>query len=187
MATYPEVQVRLTLADRQVALVEEGIDIAICVRDLDDSSYIARRLTAVRMIVCAAPTYLRSHAGPRQPGDLTAHNCLIFAEAPAHNHADWPFEVDGKLQVIRVSGDLVCNMGDALKNVAVQGRGIVRLPSYIVDDAIAAGKLEELLDGYERTLRPVHAVYPHRDHVPGKVRTFVEFSRRAFALRETGG
>lgn len=174
MAAHPAVQVRLLLTDRQVDLVDEGVDVAITVRELADSSYVARRLTAVRMTVSASPAYLARRGSPAHPQALAEHNCLLFAEQPGHLFADWSFHEQGAPFAVRVRGDLVSNAGDALRALAAAGRGIVRLPHYIVADALAAGQLVTLLEPFEPPLRPVHALYPHRDHLPGKVRRFLD-------------
>lgn len=181
LATYPEIRVRLTLTDRAIDLVEEGIDVAISVRELADSSYIARRLTAVRMTVCASPAYLALRGRPHQPRDLESHNCLLFAEQPLQHSAEWQFAHHDEALTVRVHGDLVSNAGDALRNVAARGRGIVRLPHYIVADDLAAGHLELLLADYEPPLRTVYALYAHRTHQPGKLRAFLDFASAAFA------
>lgn len=180
MAAYPGVNVRMTLTDRSVDLVDEGIDVAVQVRELADSAYIARQLGAVRMIVCASPDYLERRGTPASPAELAAHNCLVFGEAPARTHAEWTFQTDGRAHAVRVNGDFAANAGDAVRELAVRGRGIARLPDYIVAAELGSGALVELLDAHAPPLRPVNALYPHRAHVPGKVRSFVEFAAGAF-------
>jgi DNA-binding transcriptional LysR family regulator len=179
MAEYPEIRLRLTLTDREIDLVDEGIDVAISVRELTDSSNIARRLTAVRMTVCASPAYLATHGRPQRPEDLAGHNCLLFAEQPLRHGAEWRFARAGEPLSIRVQGDLVSNAGDALRNLARCDRGIVRLPHYIVSDDLAAGRLQAILSDFEPPLRPVHALYAHRVHQPGKLRAFLDFAGKA--------
>jgi DNA-binding transcriptional LysR family regulator len=182
MSTYPEISVCMTLADRPVDLVDEGIDVAITVRDLTDSSNVARRLSAVRLIVCGAPAYLVRHGTPHRPEDLTRHNCLPYAEAGAHLHTDWQFLYNGETFDIRVQGNFVSNVGNALRNLAVSGVGLVRLPDYIVATDLASGALVELLADFAPPLRPVYALYPHREHLPRKVLSFLDFAAQAFAI-----
>lgn len=184
MTNFPEVKVRLTLTDRAIDLVDEGIDVAVSVRELADSSYIARRLTAVRMTVCASPDYLAARGRPQHPRDLAGHNCLLFAEQPLQHAAEWRFQHDAEPLTVRVHGDLVSNAGDALRNIAAQGRGIVRLPHYIVADDLATGRLLAILEPYEPALRTVYALYAHRNHQPGKLRAFLDFASEAFAAQE---
>lgn len=181
MTEYPDIQLRLLLTDRHIDLVDEGVDIAISVRELGNSSYIARRLTAVRMTVCASPAYLDARGTPLHPRDLAGHNCLLFAEQPGLLHSDWTFLEAGQPLYVRVAGDLVSNAGDALRAIAHRGRGIVRLPHYIVAGALADGSLRTILENYEPALRPVHALYPHREHLPGKIRRFLDFAAARLA------
>ena len=176
MARYPEIKVRLTLADRAVDLVEEGIDIAITVRELADVSYVARRLGAVRLVVCAAPAYLARHGVPRRPRELGDHNCLAYAETVAHLHADWQFRQEGRIVDVRAHGNFVSNVGNALRNLAVAGCGIVRLPDYIVTAELASGALVEILADFAAPLRPVHALYAHRVQVPRKIAAFLDYA-----------
>jgi len=181
MTRYPDVKVQLMLTDREVNLIDEGFDAAIQIRELDDSSLIARLLSDVEMVVCAAPRYLAANGEPRQPDDLAAHNCLVFSEIVHRDHGTWSFGGRAQPLAVRVEGDLVSNLGDALRIAAVAGRGIVRLPSYIVDEDIAAGRLQAILTDFEPQLRPIYIVYPHRDFLASKVRTFVDYLIAAFA------
>jgi len=184
MARHPDVRLRLTLADRRLDLVDEGIDAAVTVRELEDTSYIARYLTSVRLIVCAAPAYLERHPAPATPEDLVGHNCLTYAESGASMRAQWQFRAAGAPLDVRVDGNFVSNVGAALRNVALAGHGIARLPDYIVAADLADGHLIALLDDWAPALRPVHVLYPHREHVPARLRAFLDFARHWFAERD---
>lgn len=186
MARHPDVRLRLTLADRRLDLVDEGIDAAVTVRELEDTSYIARYLTAVRLIVCAAPAYLARHPAPSTPEDLVDHNCLTYAEAGASMRAQWRFQAAAGPLDVRVDGNFVSNVGAALRNVALAGHGIARLPDYIVAADLADGRLVALLGDWAPALRPVHVLYPHREHVPARLRAFLDFAREWFAARDGG-
>lgn len=181
MERYTDVNVQLMLTDRQVHLIDEGFDVAIYIRDLNDSSLIARQLTNVEMVVCAAPAYLAANGEPCHPNDLAAHNCLVFSEIVHRDHGIWTFGPRDKPLTVRVAGDLVSNLGDALRIAALTGRGIVRLPSYIVEDNVQAGCLRPILTGFEPQIRPIYAVYPHREFLASKVRTFVDYLIEAFS------
>ena len=176
MRQHPEIRVRLVLIEGQPDLVDGGIDIAITVRELADTSYIARKLGAVRLIVCAAPHYLESKGKPKKPLDLVDHNCLIYAETAAQLRADWLFRRRGEALLQAVSGTFVSNVGQAIRELAIAGEGIARLPDYLVEDALESGELVELLQGFAPPLRPVHALYAHRDHLPAKVLRFLEYA-----------
>ncbi len=181
MQRYSEVNVQLMLTDRQVDLVDEGFDVAVAIRDLTDSSLIARQLSEVEMIVCVAPAYLAANGEPRYADDLMQHNCLVFSEIVQRDHGLWVFGPRRQPLSVRVCGDLVSNLGDALRIAALAGRGIVRLPSYMVDEDIRAGRLQRILSDLEPQMRPIVAVYPHREFLASKVRTFVDYLIEAFA------
>lgn len=181
MTRYSDVNVQLRLTDREVNLIDEGFDVAIHIRELTDSSLIARLLTEVDMVVCAAPDYLAANGKPRQLEELAEHNCLVFSEIVHRDHGLWSFGPREKPYSVRVDGDLVSNLGDALKVAALAGRGIVRLPSYIVEQDIKAGRLQPVLTDVEAQIRPIYAVYPHREFLASKVRTFVDYVIEAFA------
>jgi DNA-binding transcriptional LysR family regulator len=180
MERYPDVNVQLMLTDREVNLIDEGFDAAIHIRELNDSSLIARRLSEVEMVVCAAPDYLAANGEPQRPHDLEDHNCLVFSEIVHRDHGVWPFGVRGQPVSIRVAGDLVSNLGDALRIAALAGRGVVRLPSYIVAEDIKGGRLQAILTEVEPQIRPIYVVYPHREFLASKVRTFVDYLIAAF-------
>jgi DNA-binding transcriptional LysR family regulator len=181
MKCNPAVSVQLMLTDRTVDLIDEGFDVAIQIRELSDSSLVARRLSEVKMIACAAPSYLAAHGEPAHPQDLTAHNCLVFSAMVHRFHATWLFGPQSRALTVPVSGNLISNQGYALRSAAVAGQGIVRLPSYIVDEDIAAGRLRPILMDFDPQIRPIYAVYPHREFLASKVRTFIDFLAEAFA------
>ncbi|MGR8920129.1 MAG: LysR substrate-binding domain-containing protein [Gammaproteobacteria bacterium] len=176
MHRQPELGVRLTLADRTVDLVEENVDVAVVVGELEDSSYIARPLGTVRLIVCAAPAYFEQQPAPHEPADLAAHECLVYADASQRARARWDFLRDGKPHAIDVTGRFVCNVGNALRELAVTGRGIARLPDYMVRNRLASGELVEVLADYAPAPRPVNALYAHRERLPAKTLRFLEFA-----------
>ena len=162
MERYPQVKVKLMMADRNINLIEERIDVAITVRRLEHSSVIARKLADVRMEVVASERYLAAHGVPEDPRDLREHNCLVFDEFGAERSAQWGFGPEGDKLMVGVEGDLTANLGDVLRVAAVAGRGIARLPSYMVTEDVAAGRLVRLLSDYHPESKPVSVIYPHR-------------------------
>lgn len=181
MTRFPDVDVHLMLTDRSVHLIDEGFDVAIHIGELDDSSLIARRLGQASMITCAAPAYLERHGAPETPAALAGRDCLVFAENVQRNHGDWRFGSGSERETVRVSGAMVSNQGDALRIAAVAGRGIAHLPEYVVRDDLAAGRLIAILRECEVPSRPIHAVYPHREFLATKVRSFVDYLVETFS------
>jgi DNA-binding transcriptional LysR family regulator len=170
---YPRVSIDLVLVDRLVDLVEEGIDVAIHVGELPDSSSVARALAHVRVVVCGASAYLERMGVPRTPDDLAGHNCLVYA--PRHPAGTWQFRVGGRQLDVAVSGNLRSTAGEALRIAAVQGCGLVQLPTYMVGLDIQAGRLVPVLEEFEPPPRPITALFLHRRYLSAKVRAFVDF------------
>jgi DNA-binding transcriptional LysR family regulator len=174
LAEHPDVSIEVSLGDRFVDLLDEGFDLAIRVGQLPDSSLIARRLVGTQTLVCASPVYLQQHGAPHSPQDLTRHNCLVYASSASRG--EWRFlDRHGATEVVQVSGRFAADNSDALRILALEGEGIVRVPIYIVDADLAAGRLVRLLTDYEATATPVSAVYPHSRFLSAKVRSFVDF------------
>jgi DNA-binding transcriptional LysR family regulator len=170
---YPDVTTEIELSNRIPDLIEDGIDLAFHVGELDDSSYVARKIASTRRVVCASPYYLKQNGAPQSPNDLHKHNCMIYAPRTALN--EWEFINNNDHIKIKVTGDIQCNDGDALRIAAIQGCGIAQLPTYMVGLDIQAGRLNALLEEYEPEVLPVFAIYSHRKYLSAKIQTFIEF------------
>ncbi|TAL77672.1 MAG: LysR family transcriptional regulator [Beijerinckiaceae bacterium] len=174
LATYPRISVDLLLLDRPVRLVEEGLDAALVVGRLESSGLIARKLGDIRMIVCAAPSYLAARGVPETPEDLAHHECLIFADAGAA--PEWRFKTGGgERTTIVPPARLTSNALDVVVAAAVQGRGLVRAPLWQVAADLAAGRLVSVLENYERPPAPLHIVFTKTRAGLPKLRAFVDF------------
>lgn len=176
---YPDVKLDLTLSDRVVDLVEEGVDVAIRIGRIQDSALVARQIASARIFVCAAPSYLKKHGTPKGPADLVDHACLTYSYRSIRD--EWEFVRDGKTNTVRVKGRLDANNGDLLREAAIAGMGIIEQPSFIVGDAIRQKKLVPLLPDYDRPKLAIYAVYPNRKHLSAKVRTFVDYLADRFS------
>ncbi len=141
---YPDVTIEVAVSDRFVNLIEEGIDLAIRVGELQVSSLIARRLTSAHLVVCAAPTYLRRTGRPATPSDLRRHACLIYTETATPT--TWRFEsAAGQAETIHVSGPISSSNAEFIHQLALAGHGVVLAPSFSVGMDIAAGRLDKAL------------------------------------------
>lgn len=176
---HPDVSVQLLLTDRVVNLVDEGIDIAIRVGALADSSLVAQRVGEVRRVVCASPDYLQRHGVPRMPADLAAHRCVSFSSLTPGD--EWRLRDGGRACVVKVPIAFACNQVDASMQACIDGLGPAVFLSYQVADARAAGRLRYVLEKYEPAPLPVHVVYPHARHRSAAVRLFVESCRERLA------
>ena len=172
LARYPEVSAELRLSDRMVGLVEEGIDVAVRIGHLADSSLVARKVGDMRRIVVASPDYLARHGAPKHPADLAAHHIVHFG-API-GAADWRFVDDGR--ELRAGGvpRFIGNSADAAIAQAERGLGLTRVLAYQAAEALAAGRLKPVLTRYEIPPLPIHLVYPTSRLLSAKVRIFVD-------------
>lgn len=173
MAEHPDITIDLRLDDRFVDLVEEGFDVAIRVSEPADSSLIARRLAAFRVVTCAAPSWIAEHGAPARPDDLLGLPAICDTNARNWHH--WPFIVDGERVVVAVSPRMNVNGPQVTAEAAIAGVGVARVPLFAVARAIQDGRLVALLEAFELTGLTVNAVYPHRRHLSAKVRVFVDF------------
>jgi len=170
---FPQVQIEMFLTERLHDLAEDGLDLAIHVGHLEDSSLIAKRLASTRMVVCGSPAYFEKYGLPKTPEDLVDHKCLIFSPRTPAN--EWSFKKDNKQFNVRVSGDIRSNIGDALRIASMQDSGLIQLPTYMTGLDIKAGRLQVVLEDYEPPESPINALYLHRKHLSAKVRTFVDY------------
>ncbi|HYC65211.1 MAG TPA: substrate binding domain-containing protein, partial [Reyranellaceae bacterium] len=176
---YPQVQLELLPTDRVVDIIDEGIDVAIRIGRLADSSFMARKIGEDLRLICAAPSYFAHRRAPERPEDLARHNCIIARERPSDQR--WPFRVNGELREIEVGGRIAVSEGEAQMRLALQGLGIVRLTRLTVGGAVRRGELVALLQDFSAEQPvPIHAVYPHRRHLAAKVTAFVDFIAEKF-------
>jgi DNA-binding transcriptional LysR family regulator len=179
---YPAITLDMRLDDRYVNLVEEGFDVAVRIGELSDSSLVARKLAATRVVACAAPEYLARQGEPESPEDLAAHDCLLYSYLSTANV--WRFNApDGREIPVAVTGSFRINNGIVLAEAAVAGHGILMAPTFYVGPLIRDGRLKRILERYKLPDLPIHAVYPQRSHVPPKVRAFIDFLAQRFGRK----
>lgn len=178
---FPEVQVDVDLSDRFVDLVDEGYDLAVRIGRLKDSSLIARRICPARRVAVASPAYLHRRGEPATPDALAEHDCLHYSNASVADH--WSFRAAPGSEMLRPARPAItmrANNGDILRTAAVAGRGIAVLPTFIVGDDLAAGRLRTVLLDWTMSPSALHAVYPANRHLSPKVRAFVDFIAARF-------
>lgn len=177
---YPDVKVELVLQGGSVDLIEEGFDLAIRLEELHDSSLIARKLGSSQRVVCGSPSYFEKHGTPKTPNDLKKHNCLVNLSLPPRDQWQFSEPDTGKTTLIKVDGTLEANTADALRIAAINGLGLVLLPTYMVGQDLRKNRLQAVLKHYIPAPLEIHAVYPHRKHLSAKVRTFIDFLHERF-------
>ena len=178
VALYPEVSVNLTMSDRMIDLLEEGFDLAVRNMSVPDSSLVVRRVATYRFVVCGAPGYLAARGIPRQPADLSRHNCLVYSHSAWGN--EWRFAGPDGEQSVTVEGNLQANSDNALRLAAVHGQGLALAPSFLLLDEIKSGRLVPVLTEFLQAEHAINAIYPHRHHLPAKVRSFIDLLVKHF-------
>jgi DNA-binding transcriptional LysR family regulator len=174
---YPDVRIELSLNDRNLDLIEEGLDLAVRIGLLADSSLVARQVGTVRRVVVASPAYLARRGLPRTPSDLATHDTIFgMARSPAR---EWRFGPSPRGPTVRLSPRLLVDDVEAQLQAAQAGRGIARVLSYQVRDEVAAGTLVRLLQDYEPAPLPVQLVTLSRSHMAPKVRAFLDWAAKA--------
>lgn len=172
MRRHPELGVDVRFSDRFADLVKEGLDAAIRIGDMGDSSLVARRFDEQLLVTCASPAYLARHAAPQTPHDVSRHRCIVFRMPSSGRDRRWDYR-HGK-RAVSLAPDAVMRLGDgeAMVQAAATGLGITQVPSYMAEQAIKRGRLVEVLSGYRPDPLPIALVYPSRQHVPPRVRAF---------------
>jgi DNA-binding transcriptional LysR family regulator len=174
--SQPAVTARLLLLDRKLNLVEEGIDVALRIGHLPDSSLIAIRVGEVRQVICAAPSYLASRPPITNPSDLAAHRIIAMTVFGQDSWSFAPIEGDPDIRHVPIAPRLIVNTVEAAVGSAIEGYGLTRVFSYQVAEEVRDGRLAVVLPEAESPAMPVHLVTPEgRLSVP-KVRTFVDFA-----------
>lgn len=174
LTLHPQIEFDLDFNDRQVDLIEEGFDLAIRIAQLPDSSLIARRIAHISSVLCASPGYLAERGTPLRPKELTKHQCLTYSLLQAPDQ--WQFTDSAASQhKVKVNSSIKASNGEFLRQAAVQGRGIIYIPTFIAHEQIEQGSLVRLLDEYQLVEMNAYAIYPQTRHLSTRVRSFIDF------------
>lgn len=171
---FPRLELEIHITGRFIDLVEEGIDVALRVGELEDSTLVARLLMPCSFHACASPEYLKKYGSPVHPDELRNHNCLIYSQGPQSE--SWFFkDTNGKVIHTKVAGNLRSDAGNLLMSAALNGNGIFIGPTYMVASALKDGSLKTVLDDFAPATTGLYAVYPYSKLVSTKVRAFVDY------------
>ncbi|MDN3698895.1 LysR family transcriptional regulator [Vibrio cortegadensis] len=169
LAQYPQLELDLILTNQKLDLIEQGVDVAIRLGRLEDSSLIAKRLSDRQLYVCATPSYLAQFGEPHTLSELSRHQCLVGS------FPHWRFKEKNQSRAIRVHSRLKCNSGIALLDAALQHLGMIQLPDYYVQEYMGSGELVEVLSDYRDDREGIWALYPQNKNLSSKVRLLVDF------------
>ena len=171
---HREVQATTMFVDRLVNIIDEGIEVAIRIGHLPNSSMQAIKVGTVRRVICAAPHYLGAHGTPHTPADLSQHaTVLASAVTPT---ADWTLYEEGHSSAVKLAPRLTTSSNDSALSATVAGLGLCCLLSYQVDEALRNGQLQRVLEDFEAPPLPVHLLHREGRHVPGRVRSFLDLA-----------
>jgi len=173
-ATYPDIDVDLLFDDHYVDLVKQGVDLAIRIGPLADSSLIARKIGTSKRVIVASPDYLVKHGRPKKPSDLEKHECLFYSLQKSPDLWYFNSTQEGD-ESIRVNGRFKASSPDAICDAAAEGLGIAVISEWNARQYIKSGRLKTILPDYRPTTYDIHAVYPERRFVPQKVKRMIEF------------
>jgi DNA-binding transcriptional LysR family regulator len=174
LKAYPDINIRVALADRVVNLQEDDVDLAIRIGELPDSSLVATRVGAVHRVVCGSPAYFAARGTPKSPGELGTHDCITFDGLLSPD--SWKFAVGKSSVSVAIHSRLIVNTAEAAIDAAIAGVGVTRVLSYQVASALRAGTLALVLRKFEPAPWPVSLVYAGRGPVPLKLRAFIDFA-----------
>ncbi|UPW18590.1 LysR family transcriptional regulator [Agarivorans sp. TSD2052] len=173
MQLHPQLRLKLSLSDSQHDLVAEGIDVALRIADLKDSSLKARKITPINFVLVASPQYLQQHGQPKQPHDLTQHQILHYANLATPS---WRLkDAAGQIHQVQYQPHISANNGEFLRDMSIAGHGISLCPTFIAWRAIATGSLELVLPQYQIPNLHAWAVYPNTRYLPQRTRRLIDF------------
>lgn len=178
---YPDIELMIGFSDRPIDLIEDGVDCAIRIGALQDSSLVARRLGSLHKITAASPGYLATHGVPQGPDDLHRHHAVQYFWARTGQIAAMDFGNGARSREVNLPGALAVNDADAHVLFAVQGMGLIQAFTYMLMPHMQTGALVEVMPEWRPDPVPISVVYPHNRHLAPKIRVFVEWLSMLFA------
>lgn len=181
MARYPDIELSISEADRQVDLISEGIDCVLRAGTLSDSTLIGKRVANLRQITCASPAYLRKYGEPQNLDDLKNHRAVNYVSRTTAKLFPFEFMVDGELREVAIDGAVSVFGAEIYAASAIAGLGLIQCPHYRMETQIAQGLIKEILIKTPPPPMPVSVLYPHNRHMSPRVRVFVDWLGEVFA------
>ncbi|WP_192564446.1 LysR family transcriptional regulator [Pseudomonas gozinkensis] len=181
LALYPKVELALGVSDHQVDLVAEAVDCVLRVGDLASTSLVSRLVHRTPTVTCASPAYLQKHGTPQTLNDLENHVGILYFHGRNRKVKEWQFTSEGKSQSVRIKPALMTNDHDAYVDCALKGLGLAQIGRMGIQTELAAGHLIPVLSHLDSGTMPVTILYPARNHLPPKVRAFIDWTMSTFA------
>ncbi|PMS14698.1 LysR family transcriptional regulator [Trinickia dabaoshanensis] len=178
---YPDIEIEMGLSDRQVDIVEEGVDCVIRTGELEDSGLVARRIGNMRRITCASPSYLEKYGEPKTIADLHNHIGVNYVSSNTGRMRGWDYLVGGVVETVDMHGLIAVNDVDAYISCGLHGLGLLKSAIYPIAPHLESGELVEILKDYCSPPRPISIMYARNRHLPRKVRVFADWVAEVFA------
>ncbi len=175
VASYPKIDIALSLADRTIDLVEEGVDCVLRVGKPHDSGLIARPIGDLPLINVASPLYVSLHGTPRTPGDMATHQVVQYASPSSGRAAPWEWLEGDSVRTLATQGRVTVNSAEAYIACCLAGLGLIQIPAYDVQQHLSAGELIEVMPEYRAAPMPMNLLYPHRQHLSRRVQVFADW------------
>ena len=183
---YPQIRLEISVSDRQIDLLREGVDCVLRIGELRDVPLVARRLGTLPQLTCASADYLTRHGTPTTLADLEGHQAVDYLSASSGKPVPFEFTVDGRVESRSLPATVAVNNGDAYVAACAAGFGLIQAPSYHVTRQLASGEFAEVLPGHRPPTLPLHALYPPNRQLSARVRVFIDWLAALFAGAAAG-
>lgn len=181
---HPALRIDVRFSDECVDLIRDGLDAAIRIGPLVDSRLVARRIDEQSLVTCASPGYLARHGTPASPDDLARHRCLLYRLPSSGRDRQWDYRQGRRVTSVTPAGDVRLGDGAALTRLAIAGLGLIQVPDYYAQPALASGSLVEVLANWRPPPTPIALVYPSNRQIPPRVRAFAEALSRVVPVND---
>lgn len=178
---YPDIELEIGCNDRPVDLLEEGVDCVIRVGNPFDLSLVARRVGSMRFVIVASPEYLDKYGRPKNPDELERHSGIHYFSSKTGKIFEFELSINGVSRDVATHRRVAMNDGDAIVAACLSGLGLSQIPTFMIQDYVASGRLEVVLGEYLSESMPMNALYPQNRHLSSKVRAFIDWIAELFA------
>lgn len=179
LASAPNLGLDIDLSDRPVDLIEEGFDAALRIGEAHSANLIRRRISTMKMVLCASPKFIDRHGAPTHPRELKRYE--VAAVARSQESYSWEFVVDGAAAKFEIHPRIRASSGEISRSAALGHQALVLEPHFVVAEDLSTGRLQEVMPDFPSPVRNVYIVYPTRKHLPAKVRFFIDFISHVFS------
>jgi DNA-binding transcriptional LysR family regulator len=187
LAQHPEIVLEMVTREHVSDLVADGIDVAVRFGEPASDTMIARKLLETRVLTVASPQYIKKHSRPKDPTELSSHECIQFLDPITSRPYEWEFRAGRKVVPVKTKGRLQLSDVGTMINECVAGSGIAQILSIGVQPLLSSGRLIDLFPEWPGEVFPLYALHPSRQHPPAKVRAFIEFALKAARAKDLGG